>query len=268
MRAVDQITFTPELARHIGIEWEGFTMEHCAGLDCGLLHPPMVAPVPRVPEFLMRMRVRDPQKRWEAELYRGQVEFRTAPHRDFELLWDDLSSGIDQGRRVAGAMGCSLGSMPCAPENILLEVYPIERYERMAQALIDQGEEWRLRAACRVAALQMSYGCADIDHALRVYNAAVARLPELIAIEGSSGVERLKLYCQMAPNWCPPRIKSVEHFEQLAEDQDFAQSIRNCYWLIRLNRHGTVEFRMWGSTDKREEVQARYDLVREICDAA
>ncbi len=268
MRASTQIAFAPELTGNVSIEWEGFTAELCNGIECGLIHPPVVAPVPRAPEFLTRISVRDSEKRWESELYRGQVEFRTAPHRDFESLWDDLDSGIDQGRKVAHTMGCSLQSMPCAPENILLEVYPIERYEKMAQALIDQGQEWRLRAACRVAALQMSYGCSDIDHALRVFNAAALRLPELIAIEGSSGAERLRLYCQMAPNWHPPQIESVEHFDQLAKAQGFATNIRNCYWLIRLNRHGTVEFRMWGSTDKRNEVKTRYDLVRQICDAA
>ena len=76
--------------------------------------------------------------------------------------------------------------------------------------------------------------------------------------------ERIRLYQTMATNWRPPIYESSDHFDAVAREQGFAENLRNCWHLIRLSRHGTVELRMFGMTENVDENICWIEAVRDI----
>lgn len=255
MTVLSHIVFRPELAGCMSIEQEFFL--------CQPGHA--VTPVPMARTFLDVMRPYDPSGRWTYELSACQAEFRTEPHGSTSGLLSDLRTGTLSGTATAHDIGCSLRAIEAAPLDMPVDVYEDdERYRELAKTL----PEHVLRAACRVSSVQIHYGCRDIEHAIRVHARLIPHLDHLSAMGDHSGGERLRLYKMMAPYWQPPVYDSVAHFERVAEAEGFASNLKNCWHLIRISRHGTIELRMFGNTEDHGEIRQWVEFVRDIADEA
>lgn len=217
-------------------------------------------PDPHADAFLERMALytEDGGEAWTYELSRCQVEHRTRPHRDLLELRKDLAHGSSQGGGIAAFMQRELRGIEVGPADMTLETYPDPRYAEIAKAL---GEE-RLRAACRVAGVHVHVQCFGPEDAVHVYNTLRAQLPKLIQLGDHSDGERMRLYGMVVNNLHhPPHIESFEHLYRLACETGWANNPRGCWWTIRISRHGTVEVRVFGATDRIDEVMAYVEAV-------
>lgn len=224
-----QFRFDSALAGAYGIEREFFLSD-----EEGM-------PVPRSPEFLARMN----DSAWTYELSACQVEHRTSPEHVLARIMASLQASHESAIAVAQAMGARLIALEVAPVNMSLDVYPHdERYQLLAKQLPCE----TLRAACRVAGIHIHHGAKNLEDAIRIHNVVVDRLEDFIRMGDHSNGERMRLYQNMATNWKPPRYESAEHLYTVAREQGFASNPRDCWHLVRISRHGTVELRMFGMT--------------------
>ncbi|MFH1315748.1 MAG: glutamate-cysteine ligase family protein [Candidatus Uhrbacteria bacterium] len=231
-----QITYIPEFIGHMGIEREYFLVD-----ERGL-------PVPRSPEFLER--INDSQ--WGYELSACQVEHRTPPLNDLDQIKKCLSTGQKHGQQVADEMGCRMVAMEVAPVGMDLSIYPHDqRYAEIADSI----PRSTLRAANRITGTHFHIGVQHLYEAVELSNQLEQHLDEMIKL-GCHDPERLELYKTMAPNWQPPNYKNHFNFAYTADEQGFTDNLRNCWHLIRISIHGTVEIRCFGVTEDIEEVMS------------
>jgi len=236
--------FQPARAGYMGVEQERF-----------LVYPDGKF-APEAFEFLRSIN----DERWTQELSACQVESRTRPQCDLAALKLELLENENNGKAVAAGMGLDMVNCEVGAESMPLDVFPNERYRRIVQTIsID-----RLRAACRVAGTHIHIGFADMDRAIAAYNAFIPHLDELAGLGDHSGGERLRLYKTMAEHWKPMPYKSAKHFFRVASLGGFAENPRNCWQLIRVSIHGTVELRMFGAAVHADEVVSWASRAREI----
>ncbi|MEK7608354.1 MAG: glutamate-cysteine ligase family protein [Patescibacteria group bacterium] len=238
-----QFAFREDGSGLIGVERERFLVD---GLGC---------PIALSKGFLRE--VNNP--RWTYELSACQVEDRTDPKRLREEILAELALNDLAGEEAAKRIGCELRIMEVAPVAMPLTVYPDPRYFEIAKRISEE----ELRAACRVAGVHIHYGVANMAEALRVYNRLRAHLGYLSHIGDCSHGERLALYRTMAPKSIPPRYKNEDDFYKTACERGFAENPRDCWHLIRISRHGTVECRMFGACET-QRVMHLVDVVRRI----
>jgi gamma-glutamyl:cysteine ligase YbdK (ATP-grasp superfamily) len=219
--------------------WRGVEREHFLVDRTG-------RPVPRAAEFLRNMR--DPQ--WTYELSACQVEDRTPPAGSKEGLRMHLRLHESRGKRVAGHLGLLLKDLEVGPEDMTLETYPDPRYASITERISEEV----LCAACRVAGTHIHLGAGSMEEALEFYGALRPHLSRFMTLGDHSAGERLALYRQMAPAWEPPAYASPEEFFEAARSEGFAENPRDCWHIIRVSRHGTVELRMFGATHDLEEI--------------
>ncbi|OGL95676.1 hypothetical protein A2348_00015 [Candidatus Uhrbacteria bacterium RIFOXYB12_FULL_58_10] len=258
---LSRVNFDPSLREHFGVEREFFLKQFKYVGDCGFGWGPYWTHdyriVPRSSDFLST--VNDPA--WTYELSACQVEHRTDPSREITDIRDALTSGLDRGHLAAKSLDLRLEAIEVAARDMPLDVYPHDaRYASIAAAL----PERVLSAACRVAGTHLHVGCASPEEALAVHNALVPHLNPLIALGDHSRGERIELYKMMARNWQPPAYASREHFDAVAREQGFATNLRDCWHLIRISGHGTVELRMFGVTNNVDEIINWILVVRGI----
>lgn len=256
---LSRINYNPARRGHVGVEREFFLQKWTRvgnGSEWGGdLH--RFLPVPRSPDFLAA--VNDPA--WTYELSACQVEHRTDPFLDLGAIRDALANGLKRGRLTAEAFGLRLAAVEVAPETMPLDIYPHDaRYASIAATI----PAHVLSTACRVTGTHFHVGCASAEEALAVHNALVPHLDVLAKLGDHSDGERVRLYKMMATNWQPPAYASADHFDAVAREQGFAENLRNCWHLIRISRHGTVELRMFGMTDDVDETVSWIEAVRDI----
>lgn len=244
-RFVNRFVFRKELEGYIGIEREHFLLLHDG------------TPTPQSPEFLRR--ISDP--RWTYELSACQVEARTVPHNDLDSLKLELLENENNAHYIAEKIGVALINQSVAIATMSLDVYPDDpRYEEIAKVLSPE----QLRAACRVAGTHIHVGVGNIQQAINVYNLLVSYLGQLIQMSEGFDSERLALYKVVTPNWIPPHYEDIEDFFWTALENGFLENPRNCWNLIRISIHGTVELRMFGATDHVDEIIGWASQVREL----
>ncbi|MBU1180006.1 hypothetical protein KJ885_03610 [Patescibacteria group bacterium] len=236
--------FNSGLAGYIGIERERFLRS-----KEGLL-------VPASSKFLDM--INDPL--WTYELSACQVEDRTNPEKSLAKILKALRHNDRRARQIAGRLGFKLCNKEIAEENMPLDIFPDERYLKIASRLPKE----ILMAACRVIGIHIHIGMKDIEHAICAHNILREHLAELCAIGDHSSGERLELYKKMAPNWRPPHYKNPERLLQTAKAQGFRDNPRNCWHLIRISIHGTVELRMFGSSVSNEGIISWIKLIRKM----
>lgn len=241
-----KFSFSAGLAGHIGIERERFLIDPGGSI------------VAAAPAFLGA--IRNTSDRWTYELSACQAEDRTPPLRKRDEIRAALEANDALGRKVAADMGLDLVALEAAPSTMPFDLYPDPRYANIAERI---GEE-RLHAACRVAGTHIHYGVRDFDHAFVVYHRLRPYLESLARLGDHSMGERLSLYKSVAPEWYPPRYENREDFLRTAIREGFSEDPRSCYHLIRISRHGTVECRMFGTTENVEEVLSWRDEIVEI----
>jgi len=235
---LSKFDFRPEWAGFIGIEREHFLI-HASGLAGGCY-------APQAKRFLDA--IKDP--RWTYELSAYQVESRVGPQRDLSALKLEMLENENNGNQVAGQLGLALVNEEVAEHLFPLEVYPDPRYLEIA-ARISKG---KLSAASRVTGTHIHIGTRDIDQAIAVNNRLYGYLDSFCFVGDHSHGERLRLYRTMAESWAPRMYFDSKHFFEVARTEGFTDNPRNCWNLIRISIHGTVELRMFGSTDNIDEI--------------
>jgi gamma-glutamyl:cysteine ligase YbdK (ATP-grasp superfamily) len=105
----------------------------------------------------------------------------------------------------------------------------------------------------------------DHDSALRVYNSVVRESRNLAVLGDSSSGKRLEIYKQVAPDCEPSRYDGWEGFYATAIEKGFDLDPRKCWSLIRISKHGTIEFRMFGATRSLDLVQSWAEKCHALC---
>lgn len=179
------------------------------------------------------------------ELSACQIETRTNP-----CHVEDLSKALrapSMGLRSAlRELGLSPRYQEVAPDDMPLDVYP-DPTGRYAQISASMSRE-KLLAACQVAGTHVHVGMPDHDTALRVYNGVIQHCGKLCQEGDGSNGRRLEIYRKVAEDRDPPPYVDWENFCLAAESKGFAKNPRDCWTLIRISVHGTIEFRMFGTT--------------------
>jgi gamma-glutamyl:cysteine ligase YbdK (ATP-grasp superfamily) len=242
---LQKFVFRPELQGHVGVEREYFLLDGAG------------RPVPCSHQFLSV--AHDPA--WTYELSACQVEHRTSPRKTDAEIRRELADGRRHGEEIAQSIGCRLAALEVAPADMPLDVYAHDpRYAGIVECLALA----TLRAACRVTGTHIHVGMSSLDEALEASNALRPYIENLIRQGDHSGGERIRLYCEMATSSMPPHYLGRSHFEAVAREQGFHENPRNCWHLVRVSRHGTVEVRLFGVTDDDDEVLRWISAVRDI----
>lgn len=229
--------FTPSYAWCVGIERERFVADIKGRI---------------VPETLAVLRALQEDGRFGPELSACQIEDRVGPCPIDDVvaqLWQN-----DQDLSVAcKTVMLAYQTTEVAPETMPLVVCPAGdgRYQKIAEMI---GPE-RLLAACRVAGTHIHVGMPDAGTALRVYNGVSQFCEQLCAIGDHSEGERLRLYRVVAGPAHPNKYHNWEEFARNARMRGFFENPRDCWDLIRISIHGTIEFRVFGVSDDHWEVE-------------
>jgi gamma-glutamyl:cysteine ligase YbdK (ATP-grasp superfamily) len=180
------------------------------------------------------------------ELSACQLEYRIGPSR-IDFIRDDLEAMEKVIGKAEKELDFKCNFLEVAPDNMPLDIYPDPegRYQRIAESMPKDV----LLAACQVTGTHIHIGMGDGGSALEIYNKVIPYWERLSALGDNSYGKRLSLYQKVAPNFIPPTYKSWEEFHKSAVTRGFADNPRNCWDLIRISKHGTIEFRMFGSTD-------------------
>lgn len=212
---------------------------------------------PESPAFLKAMK----SERWTYELSACQAEQHTDPSKNLSMIEKDLRREQHQAERIARLLNLVLTVKEVAPADIPLDVYPDEpRYVRIVKHLPIEV----LRAACQVTGTHVHLGVGSIEEAIAVHNRLREKLNEFIKIGDHSNGERIRLYRVVAKHAEPPHYESVEHFYRIACEQGFDQNPRDCWHMIRISRHGSVEVRAFGMTNDVHKTLEWAKTVREV----
>lgn len=241
---LSQFAFSNAMRGYVGIERERF-LKNAAGLY-----------VPRAKKFLSEVK----DSHWTHELSACQVEDRTDPRNNTLELKYDLVRNTNNGIYAAQNIGAEIITEEVASFHVPLDVFPLERYKNIVQTITKD----RLRSACRVAGIHIHMGVGSIDEAIRVHNVCNAYRNKLIHMGDHSSGERIALYKEMAPQWSSPHYENVEHFFETATIEGFSESPKQCYHLVRISVHGTVECRMFGVTPHEDEIIYWVEFLKKI----
>jgi len=201
--------------------------------------------------------------RFGYELSACQLEDRIGPHR-----LEDISAALYDNDELIADATCIAGGFDTlftevGPEDMPLDVYPdpTGRYQEITRNM----PRHILLAACRVIGTHIHIGMPDLETALRVYNAVVPHYVELCERGNGSFGERLAIYRIMAPDYEPKPYRDWEHFAAVASDKGYSEDPRRCWTLIRISKHGTIEFRMFDATSSLFRVVGWARLCYDLC---
>lgn len=245
--------FDPTRALQIGIERERFITDRSGRI---------VPQAPRVLGYLSKIDIRG---RLGYELSACQVEDHSGPC-EISSLESELAEGDDLLDRAVRALGLGVSYEEVAPYDMPLDVYPDPsgRYQRITKNMPVE----TLRAACRVIGTHVHIGMPDAQTALKVHNKVIGSIDQLCAYGDNSHGERLRIYRTVAGNALPRVYESWQDFHETAKSEGFDCDLRRCWYLVRISRFGTLEFRMFGSTEKRERVAAWAAMCYTLCKQA
>ena len=199
---------------------------------------------------------------WGYELSACQLESRCGPHalEDVELNLLTLEQEVLAAEKVVGFLR---NHNEVAPETMPLDIYPDPsgRYQRIAKKMSREV----LLAACRVIGTHIHVGMPDHESALHVYNEAIKHTARLCKLGDKSGGKRLEIYKIVAPDHIPPQYANWQDFHAKAIKKGFNFDPRKCWTLIRISKHGTIEFRMFGTTKNIQEVVGWVKNCHSIC---
>ncbi|MBP9822381.1 MAG: hypothetical protein KBC81_03005 [Candidatus Pacebacteria bacterium] len=238
--------FNKDRHLHLGVERECFFVKD------GIISPLAPKFIPELPNNGL----------YGYELSACQLETRTKPH-PVQMIGDALIDLRNMLEKDRVRLGFEVLHQEVAPFDMPLDIYPdpTGRYQKITKDMTVE----KIRAACRVAGTHVHVGMGSPRQAIRAYNAAIKHIPELCAAGDKSNGERLKIYKIMAPNFQPPTYKNWGDFEKYANKNGFWKKPRNCWHIIRISTHGTIEFRMFGATPDVTEILAWAIRCHQIC---
>jgi len=225
--------FLPSRSLMVGVERESFLAD-----SSGRITPLAVS----VLDFLKQQ---SQNGKFGYELSACQLETRVGSCRlpDLKVKLAEVEAQVKKAEQV---LNFKCLEMEVAPDDMPLDIYPdpFGRYQEIVKKMPPEV----LLAACQVVGTHVHIGLPDHKTALKVYNQAVNYCDELCQLGDGSCGQRLALYKKVAPNFQPPSYASWQDYFEYAEQHSFADNPRNCWHLIRLSIHGTIEFRMFGTT--------------------
>jgi gamma-glutamyl:cysteine ligase YbdK (ATP-grasp superfamily) len=244
---VGRFDFNPKYRGYVGVEREMFLVDEQG------------QPVPKSPQFLA---LANGDSSWTYELSACQIEHRTPRlPSGGRLLLFALNHGEAVGTGLAAQIGCRLAHLEVAQEGMPLDVYPHdERYAEIKTRL----ENGKLSAACRVAGTHIHFGMGSLEEAIDRYNRVIPYIDRLVELGDHSSGRRLELYGKVAGRNYPAPYRSADHFYQQAVMRNFDQNPRNCWDLVRISRHGTVEIRVFGVTSDNRKILEWEAITRSI----
>lgn len=243
----DQFKFDLEKNLFIGVERECHLLDRNGNI------------VPIAPEVLTGLTSCNGQ--FAYELSRCQLEWRTNPCKGVMSLRKELEDAEAILKRAEQRMKFKRSFYEVGPEDMPLDIYPTKRYRKITDGMSKRV----LSAACRVIATHIHIGMPDHKTALQTYNNTLGYFDELCKMGDHSEGERFRIYQIMAPNYRSPFYEDWHEFYDKAVREDFTDDPRQCWTLIRLSKHGTIEFRMFGSTEDIDEIVKWASFCREIC---
>lgn len=246
-----KFAFKPEGAFLVGVERECFLADLSGRI------------VPHAPQVIAHAKCSGiPIESIGYELSACQIETRTVPalvdRLPFEVEWPERELN-----RTLRDLDLQALHVAVAPADMPLDVYP-DPTGRYAEITRDMPHEVLL-AACRVAGTHVHIGMPDHETALQVYNGVLKHARELCAYGGGLEGERLQIYRVVAPDREPKPYEDWPAFLRAAEEKGFAENPRNCWTLIRISVHGTLEFRMFSATPSRDSVVEWGSLCHRLC---
>ena len=229
------------------------------------MHDMYGVPIPRSATVLQAIQDHLLAAYFSPELSACQIESCTSPCQ-LPALAKELKDRAEVLTSAAASQELRLCYQPVGPLDMPLDHFddPAGRYREIVARLPIE----TLRAGCRVAGTHVHVGLPDADTALAVYNQAVSQLAELIKLGCTDGGERIALYQTMAPGWRSPQYHSWKHYHEVAKREGFADNPRDCWHLIRLTIHGTIEFRMFDSCEDQRLIVAWAEQCLRLCEQA
>ncbi len=242
----ERFSFDPEKHLFLGIERE-----------CFLTRGGSILPI--APEIIPQL---EGKGNYGYELSACQLELRTNPIQ-IKSLSKTLRCSHELLNEHEKMFKFEALHQEVAPFNIPLDVYPdpTGRYQEITKNMPVE----TLRAACRVAGTHVHVGMGSPKKAISAYNSAIEHLPKLCEIGDKSGGERLEIYKIMASDFKPPYYENWRSYETYAKTAGFEENPRNCWHLIRISIHGTIEFRMFGATPCVDEITEWAEFCHSIC---
>jgi gamma-glutamyl:cysteine ligase YbdK (ATP-grasp superfamily) len=245
------INFNPEWAYHIGVEREYFI----TSLE-GVIVPRAFAVLDKLPKI-------EGVGEYSYELSACQIETKSVPCATLDQIWETQTKLEDMLDSVLTQVGLRKLLQSVAPHDMPLDVYP-DPTGRYAQLSASMPREVLL-AACQITGTHFHIGMPNAHTALRVYNYVIEHCEAINTMGDNSNGKRLHLYRTVAPVCKPVRYNSWEEFVTYSTENGFAQNLRNCWHLIRLTRHGTIEFRNFGATHSVNDIVTWARYVKNLC---
>jgi len=247
---MSQFRFDPTKTLFVGVERECFVTDFDGNI------------VPRSFEILSHL---NKHSRFGYELSACQIEERTDP-----VKVDQIRNELLRNQSILSQAEAELGfkrlHVEVGPEDMPLDVYPDPsgRYQVISASMSREV----LLSACRIIGTHIHVGMPDRDSALRVYNSVVSNCQELSELGDYSSGQRLEIYRQVAPDCDPAPYQTWYDFHSAAVKKGFDKDPRKCWSLIRISKHGTIEFRMFGSTPSLELVETWAKKCHKLCAGA
>jgi len=245
---LEKFKFVPENAGLVGVERECFLADSEGNIAA-------------ISPFVLRI-LGGPNDSFGPELASIQLEDRIGPIK-ISALAGELKEREKFLASAEEKFHFKRLFLEVAPTNVPLTVYPdpTGRYQTIVKNL----PRHILDAGCRVAAIHVHVGMKDHETALKVYNKATEHLDELMSMGDFSSGHRFGLYKMMAPNWKPRPYRNWRDYCRKAVFEGFYTDPRKCWTLIRISVHGTIEFRMFGSTNDLKRIVESAKRCLSIC---
>lgn len=267
--------FNPQYALLVGAERE-----------CHLLRDGRIVPIAQ--EVLNHLWARTNGRGccYGYELSGCQLEERTAGPTELSCLKSTLLENEAEIVAVENELGFTRAFLGAAPEDMPLDHYPCERYDR----IVSKMNRSTLLAACRVTGVHILIGMPSHAVALNVYNQVIKHFTMLCRAGCVTGHQRLQIYEQVVndfgvPDWHisprlqlfldhlveirePPPYESWEQFYERACHDGFVDDPRRLWDFIRISVHGAIEFRMFDTTADIDKVVAWAVMCHGLCKVA
>lgn len=246
----EQFNFDPQKTLFVGIEREAFTSKN------GKILPIVPEVLPVINSFKPEFQV------FGYELSACQIEMKYGPYSHSDV-YSGLINAEYERKSFEEKLNFECHFSDTAGQDISLDIYPdpTGRYAAIAKSLSPEV----LHAACFVAGTHVHIGMPSADDALRVYNNLCSHVDELTQMGDNSKGERLLYYRLMSKETTPKKHESLQSWFEDSVEKGYSCDPRKCWTLIRISVHGTIEFRMFGSTPDIDKINQWVSVCRNLC---